>query len=210
MQVYIGIDWREEKHDVIFMNRAGADLLRLTIPHSLDGFVQLDTARREMGLAPEDCLIGLETAHNLLIDYLWSQDYPQVYVLPPNQVKSNRGRFRQSQAKDDPTDARRIADILRTDRGRLQPWHPDQLLTRQIRAKVSLILHLSKQTTRLSNRLRSVLLRYYPAALQSRSPIALAYYERIRPHCHPNSHAYRCLANRWLAVAWKLWQTGQT
>jgi hypothetical protein len=45
---------------------------------------------------------------------------------------------------------------------------------------------------------------------KSRSPIALAYYERIRPHCHSNSHAYRCLANRWLAVAWKLWQTGQT
>jgi len=166
MQVYIGIDWREEKHDVIFMNKAGADLVSLTIPHSLDGFVQLDTARQEMGLAPEDCLIGLETAHNLLIDYLWSQDYSQVYVLPPNQVKSNRGRFRQSQAKDDPTDARLIADILRTDRGRLQPWHPDQLLTRQIRAKVSLILHLSQQTTRMSNRLCAVLLRYYPAALQ--------------------------------------------
>ena len=45
---------------------------------------------------------------------------------------------------------------------------------------------------------------------KSRSPIAMAYYERIRPHCHSNSHAYRCLANRWLAVAWKLWQTGQT
>ncbi len=400
MQVYIGIDWSEEKHDVIFMNRAGADLVSLTIPHSLDGFVQLDTARRKMGLAPQDCLFGLETAHNLLIDYLWSQDYSQVYVLPPNQVtlaphasagESNRGRFRQSQAQDDPTDARLIADILRTDRGRLQPWHPDQLLTRQIRAQVSLIFNLSKQITRLSNRLRAVLLRYYPAALQiftgglktqiapqfvlayptpqaaqalkyaefesfaqthrypnpkklpgcfvrlqanyplasadtilvyqneaqlltrlllensqaklkamaalqhlyrqhpnyatfaslpglgkligpgqlakfgddpqrfphpssvqalagtcpvtqrsgkrrtvtfrrscdkewrhlcqqwalalvhkSRSPIALAYYERIRPHCHSNQHAYRCLANRWLAVAWKLWQPGQT
>jgi hypothetical protein len=26
-------------------------------------------------------------------------------------------------------------------------------------------------------------------------------------HCHSESHAYRCLANRWLAVAWKLWQS---
>jgi hypothetical protein len=50
--------------------------------------------------------------------------------------------------------------------GRLQPWRPDCLLTRQIRAKISLILHLTQETTRLSNRLRSVLLRYYPAALQ--------------------------------------------
>jgi hypothetical protein len=43
--------------------------------------------------------------------------------------------------------------------GRLQPWRPDCLLTRQIRAKISLILHLTQETTRLSNRLRSVLLR---------------------------------------------------
>jgi hypothetical protein len=44
---------------------------------------------------------------------------------------------------------------------------------------------------------------------QVRSPIACAYYAKIRPHCHSNEHAYRCVANRWLAVAWKLWQTDQ-
>jgi len=26
---------------------------------------------------------------------------------------------------------------------------------------------------------------------------------------HSKSHAYRCLANRWLGIIWKLWQTGQ-
>lgn len=390
MQVYIGIDWGEEQHAVIFMNEAGSDLAKMMIPHTLDGFAQFDAARQKMGLAAADCLVGLETAHHLWIDYLWSQAYSQVYVLPPNQVKSNQGRFRQSGAKDDIPDARLIADILRTDRGRLQPWHPDSLLTRQMRAQVSLILHLGQQTIRLANRLRSVLLRYYPAALQvfkgglttqiapefvlafptpaaaqgltyaefesfarahqyrqhknlpgcferlqagypcaspetvlvyqneasllarlvlettqakvnelaqlqdlfrqhphyaifsslpgmgkligpgqltkfgddrqrfpqassvqalagtspvtdrsgkrrtvkfrrscdkewrylsqewaialvhkTQAPIAVAYYEHIRPHCHSDQHAYRCVANRWLAVAWKLWQTGQ-
>jgi hypothetical protein len=46
--------------------------------------------------------------------------------------------------------------------GRL--WHPDSLLTRLMRAKVSWIHHLTRASTRLSNRLRAVLLRYYPAA----------------------------------------------
>ena len=41
MPVYIGIDWSEDKHDVVFMNQAGVDVARLTIPHSLEGFVQL-------------------------------------------------------------------------------------------------------------------------------------------------------------------------
>jgi transposase len=111
-------------------------------------------------------MLGLETAHNLIIEYLWSQAYQQVYVIPPSVVKSNRGRFRQSGARDDQSDGYLLADILRTDRGRLQPWHPDSLLTRQMRAKVSWIHHLTRASTRLSNRLRAVLLRYYPAALQ--------------------------------------------
>jgi len=130
MQVYIGIDWSEDKHDVVFMNQAGVDVARLTIPHSLDGFVQLEAARRKLGLAPDECMLGLETAHNLIIEYLWSQAYQQVYVIPPSVVKSNRNRFRQSGARDDQSDGYFLADILRTDRGRLQPlrFHSGQAL----------------------------------------------------------------------------------
>lgn len=35
---------------------------------------------------------------------------------------------------------------------------------------------------------------------------ANAYFNSVRPRCHSVSHAYRCLANRWLAIAWRLWQ----
>jgi len=165
MQVYIGIDWSEAKHDVIFMNAAGAALAQFEIPHSPEGFLRLDETRWRMKLAPEDCVVGLETAHNLLIDFLWSRGYIRVYVVPPTTVKSNRKRFSSSGARSDPSDALVITDSLRTDQGRLQPWRPDSLLTRQIQAKVSLVNHLTSSTVRLSNRLRAVLLRYYPAVL---------------------------------------------
>jgi len=39
---------------------------------------------------------------------------------------------------------------------------------------------------------------------------ANAYYQQVRPRCRSENHAYRCLANRWLAIAWKLWQSGET
>jgi transposase len=42
-----------------------------------------------------------------------------------------------------------------------------------------------------------------------RSVWANAYYERVRAHSRSQSHAFRCLANRWLAFAWKLWQSGE-
>ena len=43
----------------------------------------------------------------------------------------------------------------------------------------------------------------------TRSPWAQAYWQEMRPHCRSDSAAYRRLANRWLAILWKLWQTRQ-
>jgi transposase len=179
MQVYIGIDWSEKKHDAVFINAAAAVLARITFEHTPRGVAQLETVRRELGVAPADVLVGLETAHNLLIDYLWARNYTQVYVIPPSVVKGSRQRYRQSGARTDQSDAELLANLLRTDQHRLQPWLPDSLLTRQMRAKISLHLYLTRSSVRLSNRLRAVLLRYYPAALEVFSslgmPITLAF-----------------------------------
>jgi transposase len=41
------------------------------------------------------------------------------------------------------------------------------------------------------------------------SPWAAGYYQAVRPHCRSENEAYRKLANRWLEVLWKLWQTCQ-
>lgn len=165
MSVYIGIDWSENKHDVVFLNEAGVIIAQLTMSHTSDGLLELEETRQRLGVTSDECLVALETAHNLIIDFLWDRNYHQVYVIAPNVIKSCRGRYGQSQARTDQKDGRLIADVLRTDRARLYPWRPDSLLTRQMAAKVSLINHLTRSKVRLSNRLRSVLLRYYPAAV---------------------------------------------
>lgn len=165
MTVYIGIDWSEKKHDVVFLNEAGAILGQLTMAHTPEGLQNLEKTRQYLGLDREECLVALETAHNLVIDFLWAQGYPCIYVIPPSVIKSCRGRYGSSGARSDAQDGRLIADVLRTDQARLQPWHPDGLLTRQLRAKVSLLRYLTHNSVRYSNRLRAVLLRYYPVAL---------------------------------------------
>jgi transposase len=165
MPVYIGIDWSQTKHDVCILNEAGAPIARQVLAHSPEGFQKLDAQRQQLGLAASECRVGIETAHNLLIDFLWGHGYQQVFVIPPNVVKSTRGRYRQSGARNDQSDAFVLADVLRTDRARLQPWQPDHVLTRQIRSRVSLLGHLTRNNVRLTNRLRAVLWRYYPAAL---------------------------------------------
>ncbi len=165
MPVYIGIDWSQTKHDVCLLNEAGAVIARQVAAHAPDGFQKLDQSRQQLGLTASECLVGIETAHTLLMDFLWGHAYRQVFVIPPNVVNSTRGRYRQSGARNDQSDAFVLADLLRTDRARLQPWQPDQVLTRQIRSRASLLTHLTRQSVQLANRLRAVLWRYYPAAL---------------------------------------------
>jgi transposase len=165
MIVYLGIDWSQDKHDACFLNEQGLTITSLTIPHTVEGLHKLDSTRQKLGVSASDCWVGLETAHNLVIDYLWSRDYSQVYVIPPNAVKAARSRYSQSGAHHDPSDAFVISDMVRTDQARLQPWHPDSQLVQQLRAKVSLLIYLTHEKTRASNRLTAVLLRYYPAAL---------------------------------------------
>lgn len=196
MVVYTGIDWSENKHDVMVINHQGARVAQLSIAHTPEGFRQLDALHQKLGVAADDCVIGLETAHSVLIDFLWSRHYRQVYVIPPSVTRSRQRSYRQSGARTDESDAFLIADLLRTDRQRLQPWHPDGLLVRQIRAQVSLHIHLTRTKVRQSNRLRAVLLRYYPGALQVFSSldtqIALAF---IQAYPTPQAAAHLSFAD---------------
>ncbi len=165
MPVYLGIDWSESKHDAVFLNPAGAEQARLTLTHTPDGFLQLDQLRQRLGVAASDCWIGLETAHNIVIDFLWAKGYQHIFVIPPSKTEANRGRRTSSGAHDDYSDASLLAEIVRTDQGQLRPWHPDGLLVQQMRAQVSQVMYLTKESVRLHHRLRSLLVRYYPAAL---------------------------------------------
>jgi transposase len=179
MTVYIGIDWSEKKHDLCFLNEIGEVQQTLQIQHTPQGFLELDKARERWGVQNSECVIGIETHHNVLVDFLIERGYRRIYILPPNAVKSAQGRYRQSGAKSDPSDARLIADMLRTDQEKYHAWVPDAPLTRQIRARVSLVDYLNKSIWQVGNRLRAALIRYYPTALELfsalDSPISLAW-----------------------------------
>jgi transposase len=164
MTVYIGIDWSSKKHDIVFLNEAGGIIAYQTIPHTPLGFEAFDHQRMKLGMEVDDCLVGIETEHNLFLDYLSSHEYRQIYVIPPTTIKDSRGRFGASKANTDRSDAHLIADLLRTDRARLHVWHADSLLTQQIAALTSLEHFLTHTIIQTNNRLRNVLWRYYPNA----------------------------------------------
>jgi hypothetical protein len=86
MRLYIGIDWSQSKHDVCFLNQDGSTLAQLVIQHSLEGFWQIEDIRQKLGGEVEDCLLGLETTHNILLDFLWYRGYTELYILGPKLV----------------------------------------------------------------------------------------------------------------------------
>lgn len=164
--VFIGIDWSQDKHDIGYMDDSGRRVFHQVIPHSQIGFQQFHEQCEKLELKRDECQIGIETSYNLLVDELWSYGYGNIYVVPPSVVKSSRGRFGNSGARNDKGDAFLLADLVRTDRQRLHPWKPDTLLTRKMRVKVRSLYQLTHQITAATNQLRAVLQRYYPGVLQ--------------------------------------------
>ncbi|MBI3959776.1 MAG: hypothetical protein HY328_13280 [Chloroflexi bacterium] len=69
MPIYMGIDWSTQKHDVAFVNEKGGVIQTEIIEHSQAGFAKLEAVRRQMKVEPSECIVGMETAHSLLIDY---------------------------------------------------------------------------------------------------------------------------------------------
>ena len=56
--------------------------------------------------------------------------------------------------------------------------------------------------------LRTITQRWAKASLE-KSPWAVAYFTQARERGHSTSRVQRALANRWLAILWKLWQSNQ-
>mgnify|MGYP001816164756 CR=1 FL=1 len=163
MQIHIGIDWSESKHDVMITDESGSRINYMRIEHSVEGFEKIEEWRLAMDIPQEKCRVGLETAHNLVIDWLWERGYTDIYVIPPNVVKASRSRYNQSGARNDESDSYTIAELTRTDVHRLHPWHPGSPLLQQMRIMLSMTEFWRKEAVALSNRLRSCLLRYHPA-----------------------------------------------
>lgn len=163
---FIGIDWSQTKHDIGYVHDNGRPDFHQVIAHSQIGFQQFHEKCESLGLERDECHIGIETSYSLLVDELWSYGYSNIYVIPPSVVTAARGIRTSSGAHNDKSDAYMLANLVRTERERLQPWKPDSLLTRQMRVKVRALYQLTHQITAATNQLRATLQRYYPGVLQ--------------------------------------------
>jgi transposase len=160
----VGIDWADQKHDIAIVDSKGNMVMNpISIPKSHRGFERLLTILRQLSDSPQHFRIGIETPHNLIVDFLVDLDYP-VFALFPGVMPGLRKRYRVSGAHDDVFDAFVLADTVRTDSA-LRSWRRinfDNELTQQIRILARDHHILIGNQVVFSNSLRATLNLYYP------------------------------------------------
>ena len=161
---FIGLDWSDKKHDVcLHVCATGNEESKVieNTPEALDEWI-LQLRERFEGRPVAICL---EQAQGMLVYILMAHDFITLYPINPAMSAKYRQAFTPSHAKDDPTDARIIMELLLHHRDRLTAWKPDNVQTRTLarlceerRAAVNL-------RTKLVQKLNAKLKMYYPQAL---------------------------------------------
>ena len=113
---------------------------------------------------PEQAVIGIETDRGLWVGALTAAGY-QVYAINPLAVAHYRDRHHVSGAKSDASDAKLLADLVRTDRHNHRPIAGDSPDAEAIKVLARAHQNLIWTRTQHTNRLRSALREYYPGAL---------------------------------------------
>src|ERR1700741_2522503 len=113
--IFVGDDWAEAHHDVYLMDESGRRLGSRRLPEGLSGIRQLHEVIGEHAEEPDQVVIGIETDRGLWVGALTGAGY-EVFAVNPLAVARYRDRHHVSGAKSDASDAKLLADLVRTDR----------------------------------------------------------------------------------------------
>jgi transposase len=165
LNVFCGIDWSENHHDIALINTDGDLLARRRITDNAAGHRLLLDLLAEHGDTPEDPIpVAIETGHGLLVAALRTGQR-RIYAVNPLAAARYRDRHSVSRKKSDPGDALVLANILRTDMPVHRPLPADSEHARAITVLARAQQDAVWNRQQLVNQIRSLLREYYPAAL---------------------------------------------
>lgn len=161
---FIGIDWSDAKHDLCLVAAASHTKEFSVLEHTPAAIADWAAGLR-LRFGGRPVAVCLEQSRGPLLFALLQFDFLVLYPVNPSTLASYREAFSPSRAKDDPTDADYLAEILITHRDRLSPWLPDDDRTRTLTFLVEHRRRLVDDRTRISNRMTSLLKAYFPHVL---------------------------------------------
>ncbi len=162
MDIFVGIDWGEQHHQVHALDGGGATLLSLRVPHDRSGLERLRVALSALGEPPE-VGVAIERREGLLVDHLLAWGQP-VYPVNPKVAARAREGYRAAPVKSDALDAFALADLLRRQVSAWRPLRRSSPTQAELQALVRDRERFVIEHRRLQHQLRAVLETYYPAA----------------------------------------------
>lgn len=170
-EVFVGLDWAEDHHDVLLEDDAGKRLGGGRLPEGVEGVARFHELVAGHVEDPADVVVATETDRGLFIGALVAAGYT-VLAVNPMSTSRYRERHSTSGAKSDPGDAKVLADLARTDAHNHRRVAGDSELAEVVkvlaRAHQTMIWSRQRQT----NQLRSTLREFYPAALEAFDELA--------------------------------------
>ena len=164
-KLWVGIDWSTELHQVCVLRENGAKLCERAVRHAPESLAEMCAWLAQLGCEESASVhVAIEVPHGPVVEVLLERGFA-VYSINPKQVDRFRDRFSPSGAKDDRRDALVLADSLRTDMRAFRAIKPDSPWIIELREYSRMHEDLVHERTRITNRLREQLRRYYPAFL---------------------------------------------
>ena len=165
MEIYCGIDWAEDHHDIAVVDRDGKLLARRRVSDDPAGLAELLALLAEHGdTAGNPVPVAIETPRGLLVACLRATGRP-VYPVNPMAVARYRDRHSVTGKKSDHGDSVVLAGVLRTDMDMHRPLPADSELAQAIAVLARAQQDAVWDRTTAHNKLRSHLREYFPGFL---------------------------------------------
>jgi len=161
----VGLDWADQKHDLCWRDTATGKMHTAVLEHHPERINEWIT----------ECLskypggriaICLEQSRGPVAYALMGYEGVDLYPVNPATLSNYRSAFRPSGAKDDPSDAGFLLELLERHPEALKVWQPGDEQTRLLHSLCEDRRKAVDLRTSLCNRLRARLKEYYPQALQ--------------------------------------------
>ena len=161
---FVGIDWADQVHAVCELSSDCRSARTHSVEQTPEAIAQWIVQIRERhGSGP--IAICLELSRGGLVSALLQYEGVVLFPINPKQFSSYRHAICPSGAKNDPNDARLLAEFVRDHHAQLRPWETDDTVTRTIALCCESRRKLVNDKKRLTQRLQSLLKTFYPQAL---------------------------------------------
>ena len=163
--LFIAIDWADRGHEVCVLDPANQERTHNQIEQSPQA-LQKWLSNIQLRINHQYIAVALEQKTGALVNFLLEFDWIDVYPVNPLSLSRYRQAVRLSGAKDDPTDAELLLDLLTLHRDTLHCLKRDTVMTRTLQRLTRDRREAVKQRTRYNNQLKILLKDSYPLFLE--------------------------------------------